>query len=83
MARDGFAAGQGLAAVAVVPSGNRIRRHESVLFQIARHADLVILSQPDPEEVSILGSGFPAAVVMGIGRPAIVIPYIGLAPTLG
>jgi nucleotide-binding universal stress UspA family protein len=54
-----------------------------VFVQHTRHADLVILSQSDPEEVSILGSGFPAAIVMGGGRPAIVIPYIGPGTTLG
>ena len=54
-----------------------------VFVQHTRHADLVILSQHNPEEPSILGDGFPAAVVMGGGRPAIVIPYIGAAPTLG
>ena len=37
MARDGFAADQSLAAVAVAPSGNRIRRRERlVLFQMAQ-----------------------------------------------
>jgi nucleotide-binding universal stress UspA family protein len=54
-----------------------------VFIQHARHADVVILSQVDPEEISGLGRQFPADVVMGAGRPAIIIPYIGPAATLG
>jgi nucleotide-binding universal stress UspA family protein len=54
-----------------------------VFIQHARHADLTILSQADPEEMSALRGQFTADVLMGSGRPAIVIPYIGPAPTLG
>jgi nucleotide-binding universal stress UspA family protein len=55
----------------------------NVFVRHARHADLAILSQADPEEVSPLGRQFPADVVMSSGRPAIVIPYVGPAATLG
>lgn len=54
-----------------------------VFIQHARHADVVILSQADPGEISVLGRQFPVDIVMGSGRPVIVIPYIGPAPTLG
>ncbi len=54
-----------------------------VFIQHARHTDLVILSQADPEEMSALRSEFATDILMGSGRPAIVIPYIGPAPTLG
>jgi nucleotide-binding universal stress UspA family protein len=54
-----------------------------VFIQHARHADLAILSQADPEEMSALGRQFAADFLMGSGRPVIVIPYIGPAPTLG
>ena len=54
-----------------------------VFIQHVRHADLVILSQADPEEMSPLRSELTTDILMGSGRPAIVIPYIGPAPTLG
>ena len=54
-----------------------------IFIQHARHADIVILSQAAPDEISALGGQFPADVVMASGRPAIVIPYIGRTPSLG
>ncbi|NJO33049.1 MAG: universal stress protein, partial [Rhodospirillales bacterium] len=54
-----------------------------VFIQHVRHADLVILSQTDPEEMSPLRSELTTDILMGGGRPAIVIPYIGPARTLG
>jgi nucleotide-binding universal stress UspA family protein len=44
----------------------------------ARHADLVILGQDDPEDASAyVARQFVGDVVMGSGRPAIVLPYAG------
>jgi nucleotide-binding universal stress UspA family protein len=44
----------------------------------ARHADLVILGQSDPDEPSsYIARHFVADVVMSSGRPAIVLPYAG------
>jgi nucleotide-binding universal stress UspA family protein len=54
-----------------------------VFVRHARHADLVIVGQADPAEFTPLGSRFPADAVMGSGRPALVVPYTGPAPTLG
>jgi len=54
-----------------------------VFIQHARHSDLIVLSQVDAAEVSVLGTGFPADVVLGSGRPVLNIPYIGPAATLG
>lgn len=46
------------------------------LIQHARHADLVILGQPDPDTTPLIDRALPADVIMGCGRPAIVVPYI-------
>jgi Universal stress protein family len=54
-----------------------------VFVQHARHADLVILGQQDPVDFLPLGPNFAADVVMGCGRPAIIIPFIGAPPVLG
>ncbi len=52
-------------------------------IQHARHADLAILSQSDPQELPVLGSQFATGVLIGSGRPTLLIPYIGPAATLG
>jgi nucleotide-binding universal stress UspA family protein len=54
-----------------------------VFVQHARHSDLVILGQQDPIDFSPLGPGFAADVVMGCGRPTIMIPFIGTPAVLG
>ena len=48
----------------------------------ARYADLAVLGQADPDEVET-PSYLPEEVTLGSGRPILVIPYIGPAPTLG
>lgn len=47
----------------------------------ARHVDLAILGQTDPDEGSPLKDSFPADVVMGCGRPVMIVPYIGAPAT--
>lgn len=54
-----------------------------VFVRHARHGDLVILGQQDPIDFLPLGPNFPADVVMGCGRPAIIVPFIGAPPVLG
>jgi nucleotide-binding universal stress UspA family protein len=50
----------------------------------ARHADLLILGQPDPHDAATyLGERFVGDVVLGAGRPVLVIPRAGAVPTLG
>jgi nucleotide-binding universal stress UspA family protein len=49
----------------------------------ARHSDLVVVGQPDPDAPGPGGREFPAVVALACGRPTIVVPYIGTAPTLG
>ncbi len=54
-----------------------------VFVQHARHSDVVILGQPDPIDFLPLGQHFAADIVMGCGRPSIIIPFIGAPPVLG
>lgn len=48
----------------------------------ARYADLAILGQPDPAESSA-DAVRPERVLMGSGRPTLMIPYIGVADSFG
>lgn len=49
------------------------------LSLMARHADLVVIGQADPEHLSTAaGSEFPAQVLTHSGRPVLVVPYAGL-----
>jgi nucleotide-binding universal stress UspA family protein len=54
-----------------------------VMIQHARHADLVVLGQPDPEEDETGLRQTLEEVILACGRPALVVPYIGAAKTLG
>ncbi|CAN7456092.1 universal stress protein [Pseudoduganella sp. LjRoot289] len=48
------------------------------LSLMARHADLVVIGQADPEHVSTAAAGdFPAQVLTNSGRPVLVVPYAG------
>ncbi|WP_233805285.1 universal stress protein [Paraburkholderia sp. HP33-1] len=50
----------------------------------ARHADLLVLGQPDPlDAAAYVDEHFIGDVVLGAGRPALVIPRAGAVPTLG
>jgi len=50
----------------------------------ARYHDLVVIGQSDPEHVhSGLPGDLPEAVVMGAGRPVLVIPHAGHFDTIG
>lgn len=50
----------------------------------ARHADLLILGQPDPRDpAAYVDRHFVGDLVLGAGRPALVIPHAGAVPSLG
>ncbi|CAN0625566.1 UspA domain-containing protein [Burkholderia multivorans] len=50
----------------------------------ARHADLLVLGQYDPDEpASYIARNFIEDLLMGSGRPAVVLPYAGLPKTFG
>ena len=47
----------------------------SVLSMHARYADLVVLGQPNPNELPDGGRRLPEEVVLSCGRPALIVPY--------
>ena len=49
----------------------------------ARFHDLVIIGQTDHQDPGSLDGGFVNHVVLGAGRPVLLIPYIGPRPSLG
>ncbi len=49
----------------------------------ARHADLVVLGQEEPEAPPALPRHLAEDVVLSAGRPALLVPYIGAGKTLG
>ncbi|MGU7772168.1 universal stress protein [Burkholderia sp. MR1-5-21] len=50
----------------------------------ARHADLLVLGQLDPQDrLTYIARHFVDDVVTGSGRPAIVVPYAGVVRSLG
>lgn len=50
----------------------------------ARHADLLVLGQTDPDDrASYIARHFVEDLLMGAGRPAIVLPHAGLPGTFG
>jgi len=54
------------------------------LSLLARHADLVVIGQADPEHVATMaGTEFPAQVLTNSGRPVLVVPYTGLPRPAG
>jgi nucleotide-binding universal stress UspA family protein len=55
-------------------------RADAVELQ-ARYADLVIINQTDPDEPG--SSHFADAVLLSLGRPALLVPYVGEFKSLG
>ncbi len=50
----------------------------------ARYADLVVIGQNDPDEMSpVVMPDFPQYVVLHCGRPVLLVPYTGRFDTLG
>ena len=54
-----------------------------VVSRHARYSDLVVAGQTDPDEPSRDASDMPDRLVLGVGRPVIVIPCRGHFPTIG
>jgi nucleotide-binding universal stress UspA family protein len=52
------------------------------LYESARYADLVILGQHNPDDQDA-NQGLADRLVLEVGRPCLVIPYIGARETLG
>jgi nucleotide-binding universal stress UspA family protein len=49
----------------------------------ARYADLVVVGQTDLSDGGQLPAGFPERLVLGAGRPVLIVPYAGQFATLG
>src|SRR5918995_1207559 len=49
----------------------------------ARYADLAILGQHDPDDPAAGPRYLPEEVILGSGRPALLVPYIGPGATFG
>lgn len=49
----------------------------------ARYADLAILGQPDPKELSAGAGQVPLVSLMSSGRPVLIVPYAGTFATVG
>ncbi len=58
-------------------------RVAEVIALHARYADLVILGQPEPEGRREVNAQIPEDAMLGAGRPALVVPYIGAGERLG
>lgn len=54
-----------------------------VVSRHARHADMIILGQPDPDAPPVGGAGLIGDVALDCGRPVLAVPYIGPRPGLG
>jgi nucleotide-binding universal stress UspA family protein len=54
-----------------------IDRLPQLLARQARHADLTVVGQPDPDEEGVDASMLVEAAFLDTGRPALVVPYIG------
>ncbi|MCX7960770.1 MAG: universal stress protein [Burkholderiales bacterium] len=61
----------------------RVDRGEAavVVARHARYADLVIVNQTDPDDD--MGSGFADAILLSVGRPVLIVPYVGDAAVKG
>lgn len=53
------------------------------LRRLARYADLAIMGQNDPDARDLVNQVRPEDVVLGSGRPVLVVPYIGAPATTG
>ncbi|GJL82558.1 MAG: universal stress protein A [marine bacterium B5-7] len=47
------------------------------------YSDLIILAQANSDDSADISAGLVDDVVMGVGRPVLVVPYVGTADTIG
>ncbi len=87
-AEKALAAFEKAAKLATITTESRIEHcieHEAaaVVNLHARYADLLIIGQVDPDEPPSGGESFVEDVVLGAGRPVLVVPYIGAPKASG
>lgn len=50
----------------------------------ARYADIAVLGQADPDDPNFAGAArLPESVLLGAGRPVLIVPYVGSYETVG
>ena len=54
-----------------------------VVSRHTRYSDLLVMAQPDPDEPGLAGRHLPEHVVLGCGRPVLIVPYIGVRGNVG
>lgn len=55
-----------------------------VIAEHARNADLAVVGQRDPDSETYTGaSDMPDSIILNIGRPILVVPYVGTYPKVG
>jgi nucleotide-binding universal stress UspA family protein len=63
------------------------REREGDLMEVtvlqARYADLTIVGQADPEAAGGPARGLPEHLLLGVGHPILVVPYVGPVRTVG
>ena len=69
--------------VAGVESRAVVGEPERVLCLHARYADLVILGQAHADSDAVLARGSIEQIVLGAGRPALIVPYAGVQAAIG
>jgi nucleotide-binding universal stress UspA family protein len=48
-----------------------------------RYSDIVVLGQADPDDSADISASLADEVVLGVGRPVLVVPYIGTRDSIG
>ena len=56
---------------------------DEVLAERARYADLLVLGQTDPDAATRSPPALPQTVVLASGKPAVVVPHVGVSSELG
>ena len=57
-----------------------------ILCEQARFCDVAVIGQRDPEAIEVSGPGdmpMPDHLVLSVGRPVLLVPYVGTYPTIG
>jgi nucleotide-binding universal stress UspA family protein len=70
----------GVAGEWLCEKGERV----DVLRDQARFCDVAVIGQRDPEAIEVSGPGdMPDHLVLSVGRPVLLVPYVGTYPTIG
>ena len=74
------AVAEGLTVDGIIVEG----QDEDVLTDHARCADILVVGQANPDQAQFNGDkGLPDRLIMAIGRPVLMVPYVGDYPVIG